>query len=74
MGALTSQEIILGQAKDAFRKDRLEELHVLSPPDPKWSRKAFIFRERNGLRCRYSVCGRETPVVIPEALKQGLPR
>jgi len=35
MGALTAQEIILGQAEDAFCKERLKELDVLSPPDPK---------------------------------------
>jgi len=45
MRALTAQEIILGQAEDAFCKDRLKELDVLSPPDPKWSRQAFFSRE-----------------------------
>jgi len=74
MGALTAQEIILGQAKDAFCKERLKELDVLSPRDPKWSRKAFFFTEKNGLLCRYSVYGRETQRVIPEALKQRLIR
>jgi len=43
LGALTTQEIILGQAEDAFCKERLKELDVLSPPDPKWSRQAFFF-------------------------------
>jgi len=74
MGALTAQEIILGQAEDAFCKELLKELDVLSPPDPKWSRKAFFFREKNGLLCRHSVYGRETQVIIPEALKQRLLR
>jgi len=45
LGALTVQEIILGQAEDAFCKERLKEQDVLSPPDPKWSRQAFFFRE-----------------------------
>jgi len=72
MGALTAQEILLGQAEDAFYKERLKELDVLSLPDPKWSRKAFFFRQKNGLLCRNSVYGRETQVVIPEALKQRL--
>jgi len=70
LGALTAQEIILSQAEDAFCKERPKELDVLSPPDPKWSRQAFFFREKNGLLCRHSVYGRETQVVIPEALKQ----
>jgi len=74
MGALTAQEIILGQAKNAFCKERLKELDVLSPPDPRWSRQAFFFREKNGLLCRHSVYGWETQVVIPEALKQRLLR
>jgi len=62
MGALTAPEIILGQTEDAFCKERLKKLDVLSPPDPKWSRKAFFFREKNGLLCRHSVYGRETQV------------
>jgi len=74
MGALTAQEIIRGQAEDTFCKERLRELDVLSPPDPRWSRQAFFFREKNGLLCRHSVCGRETQVAIPEALKQRLVR
>jgi len=74
MWALTAQEIMLGQAEDAFCKERLKELDVLSPPDPKWSLKAFFFREKNGLLCRHAVYGRETQVVIPEALKQRLLR
>jgi len=74
MGALTAQEIILGQAEDAFGKERLKEVDVLSPPDSKWSRKALFSRERNGLLCRHSVHGRETQVVIPKALKQRLLR
>jgi len=74
LGALTAQEIILGQAEDAFCKERMKELDVLSPPDPKWSRQAFFFREKNGLLCRHSVYGREIQVVIPEALKQRLRR
>jgi len=74
MGALTAQEIILGQAEDAFCKERLKELDVLSPPDPKWSRQAFFFREKNGLLFRHSVYPRETRVVIPEALTQRLIR
>jgi len=72
MGALTAQEIILGQAEDVFCKERLKEQDVHSPPDPKWSRQAFFLREKNGLLCRHSVYGRETHVVIPEALKQRL--
>jgi len=51
MGALTAQEIILGQTEDAFCKERLKELDVLSPPDPKWSRKASFLRAKNGLLC-----------------------
>jgi len=74
MGALTAQEIILGQAEDTFCKERLKELDALSPPDPKWSRKAIFFREKNGLLCRHSVYERETQVAIPEALKQRLLR
>ena len=74
IGALTAQEIILGQAEDAFCKERLKELDVLSPPDPKWSGQAFFSGERNGLLCRHSVYGRKTQVVIPEALKQRLLR
>ena len=74
LGALTAQEIILGQSEDAFCKERLKELDVLSPPDPKWSRQAFFFREKNGLLCRHSVYRRETQAVIPEALKQRLLR
>jgi len=74
LGALTAQEIILGQAEDGFCKERLKELDVLSPPDPKWSRQAFLSREKNGLLFRHSVYGRETQVVIPEALKQRLLR
>jgi len=74
MGTLTAQEIILGQAEDAFCTERLKELDVLSPPDPKWSRQAFFFKEKNGLQCRRSMYGRETQVVIPEALKQRLLR
>jgi len=74
MAALTAQEIILGQAEDEFCKERLKELDILSPPDPKWSRKAFFFTEKNGLLCRHSVYGRETQVVIPKALKQRLLR
>jgi len=72
MGALKAQDIIVGQAKDAICKERLKELDVLSPPDPKWSRKAFSLRQKNGLLCQHSVYGRETQVVIPEALKQRL--
>jgi len=72
MGALTAQEIILGQAEDAYCQKRLKELDVLSPPDPKWSRQAFFFLEKNGLLCRHSVYGRDTQMVIPEALKQRL--
>jgi len=74
MGALTAQEIFLGQAEDAFCKERQKELDVPSPPDPKWSRKAFFFREKNGLLCRHSVYGRETQVVGPKASKQRLLR
>jgi len=70
IGALTAQEILLGQAEDAFCTERLKELDVISPPDPKWSRKTFLAQERHGLRCRHSVCGRETHVVIPDALRQ----
>ena len=53
MGALTAQEIILGQAQDAFCQERLKEQDVISPPDPKWSRQAFFSREKNGLLCRH---------------------
>jgi len=74
LGALTAQEIILGQAEDAFCKELLKELDVLSPPDPKWIRQAFFFKEKNGLLCRHSVYGRETQVVIPGVLKQRLLR
>jgi len=72
MGALSAQEIILGQAEDGFCLARLKELDALPPPDATWSRQAFFFREKNGLLCRLSVYGRETQVVIPEALKQRL--
>ena len=72
MRALTAQEIILGQAEDAFFKERLKKLDIRSPPDPKWSWQAFLFRKKNGLLCRQLVYGRETQVVIPEALKQRL--
>jgi len=72
MGALTDGEIILGQAEDAFCQERLKELDDLSLPDPKWRRKAFFFREKNELIFRHSVYGRDTQVVIPEALKQRL--
>jgi len=44
MGALPAQVILLDQAEDAFCQERLKKLDVLSPPDPKWSRKAFFFR------------------------------
>jgi len=74
MGALSVQEIIRVQAEDAFCPKRTKELDVLSPPDPKWSRKAFFFQEKNGLLRRHSRYGRETQVVIPEALKQRLLR
>ena len=74
MGALTAQKIILCQAEDAFCQERLKELDVISPPDPRWSRKAFFFREKNGLLFRHSVHGRVTQVVIPDGLKQGLLR
>jgi len=33
MGALSAQEIFLGQADDAFCQDRLKDLDVLFPPD-----------------------------------------
>jgi len=62
---LEASLIILGQADDAFCKERLKELDILSPPDPKWSRQAFFFREKNGLLYRHSVYG---------ALKQRLLR
>jgi len=65
MGALTAQEIIMGQVEDAFCQERLKELEVLSPPDPKWSRQAFFFREKNGLLCRHSIHWRESQVVSP---------
>jgi len=51
MGALTAQEIILGQAEDAFWKEPPKELDVLSPPDPKWGPKAFFFWEKSRLLC-----------------------
>jgi len=72
MGSLTARQIILGQAEDSFCQERLRELDIISPPDPKWGRKAFFFREKNGLRCRRSVYVRKPQVVIPEALKQSL--
>ena len=72
--ALSAREIFLGQAEDAFCQERMKELDLFSPPDPKWSRHAFFSREKNGLLCRHSVYGRETQVVIPEALKQRLLR
>jgi len=74
MGALTAQEITLGQAEDAFCREWMKELDDISPPDPKWSRQAFFCREKNGLLCQHSVYGRETQVVIPEALKQRISR
>jgi len=72
MGALSARGIILGQAEDSFCQARLKELDALAPPDPTWSRKAFFFREKNGLLCRRSMYGRETQVAIPEALKKRL--
>ena len=74
MGALSVQEIILGQAEDAFCQEQLKELDFISPPDKKLSRQDFFFQEKNGLLCRHSVYGRATQVVIPEAPKQGLLR
>jgi len=74
MGALTTREVILGQVEDAFCPERLKKLEVLSAPDPKWSRQAFLCREKNRLLYRHSVYGRKTNVVIPEALKQRLLR
>jgi len=72
IGAVSARDIILGQAEDAFCQARLKELDALSPPDTTWSRQAFFFREKNGLLCRRSMYGRETQVVIPEALKKRL--
>jgi len=72
MGALSAQDIILGQAEDDFCQARLTELDALPPLDPTWIRQAFFFREKNGLLCRRSVYGRETQVVIPKALKDRL--
>ena len=72
MGALTAQEIIMGQAEDDFCQARLKELDALPPPDPTWGRQAFFFREKNGLLCRRPVYGRETQVVIPKALRKRL--
>jgi len=72
MGALSAQDIILGQAKDDFCHARLKELDALPPPDTTWSRQAFFFRKKNGLLCPRSVYVRETQVVIPEALKERL--
>jgi len=72
MGALSARDIILGQAEDAFCQDRLKELDALSPPDPTWNRHAFFFLEKNGLLCRRSMYGRETQVVVAEALKKRL--
>jgi len=72
MGAMSAREIILGQADDAFCQAMLKELYALSPPDPTWSRQALFFREKNGLISRRSMYGRETQVVIPEALKKRL--
>jgi len=74
MRARTAQEIILGQAEDAFCQERMNELDALSLPDPKWSRQSFFFREKDGLLCRHSVYEREIHVVISEALKQCLLR
>ena len=70
MGALSAQEFILGRVKDDFCQARLKD--SLPPPDPTWSPQAFLFWEKNGLLCRRSVYGRETQVVIPEALKERL--
>jgi len=72
MGALSAREIMLGQAEDAFCQARLKELDALSLPAPTWSRQAFLLREKNELLCRRSMYGRETQVVIPEALKKRL--
>ena len=72
MGALSGQDIILGQAEDYLCQARLKELDAYPPPDPTWSRQAFFFLEKNGLLCHRSVYGRETQVVIPEALKKRL--
>ena len=74
LGALTARDIILGQAEDTFCQERQKELDTLPPPDPVWTRQAFFFKEKNGLLCRRSTYGRETQVVIPEALKQRLLR
>jgi len=72
MGALSAREIMLGQAEDAFCQARLKELDALSLLAPTWSRQAFLLREKNELLCRRSMYGRETQVVIPEALKKRL--
>ena len=73
-GGPASPDNYKGNKEDAFCKERLKELDVLSPPEPKWRRQSFFFREKNGLLCRHSVYGRETQVVIPEELKQRLLR
>jgi len=73
MGAVSAQDIILGQAESYFCQARFKELDALPPPDPPWSRQAFFFLDKNGLLCRRSMYGRETQVVIPEALKECLP-
>jgi len=72
LGDLSAREIILGHAEDAFCQARLKKLDALSPPDPSWSQQEFFFREKNGLLCRRSMYGRETQVVIPNALKKRL--
>jgi len=72
MGGLTAQDIILGQAEDNFCQARLKELDALPPPNPTCIRQAFFFQEKNGLLCRRSVYGRETQVVIPDALMERL--
>jgi len=47
MGALSAQDIVLGQAEDDIFQARLKELDALPPADPTWSRQAFFFRAKN---------------------------
>ena len=72
MEALSARDIILGQTEDACCQAMLKELDALSPPDPTSSQRAFFSQEKNGLLCRRSMYGRETRVVIPEALEKRL--
>lgn len=45
------------------------EWDTVPPPDPKWARKAFSYKNEEGVLCRKYFCLDTTQVVIPEALK-----